>query len=571
MASRILSIEIGSGITRVAELDHKVKNPKIYNIFTFATPPGVVEDGVVSVNNAFMTQLNMKLEEYRISTRNAVFVLNSNRVANRTITIPAIKESKIGDFLAANGSEYFPVDLSQYELSHEVLGVVENGTDKQLSLGILAVPKDIVASYEKLAEQCSLKICGVDYMGNSIKKMMVQEIPEEVKVTINVNEDASIITIMEQNNIVLQRTVSYGIDDAIDSVIESRLFGDGLDAAEALEILDHKTCIYQKFDLAEIDSEKGESEADAAKLAALRANITDDLRTVVGSIARILDYYYSRNPEKKIEKIYLVGLGSVVSGLSKLMTNELNYKVVANQQYAENAAKNVSDETVRVAEFFSCIGAAMDPCSVTITSEKKSEHRIGEGGTEAGKDNFTIPLAVAGACLAVSIILIIISTVNFLVAKNNNTKLKEEQARLQPAQLIFDEYQATELTYNDIALMAGVTATPNDMFLDFLGELEACMPQDGKIMDLTASPEGSSMSVTTGSKQSAAKLLVGLREFATLYDAETASITQSTDESGVIVVNFSITSYYEGTQVMESVEALPETTEGDTAGDSAEN
>ena len=47
MANRVLGIEIGENLTRVVEIDYKAKNPKIYNMFGFPTPPGMINDGVV--------------------------------------------------------------------------------------------------------------------------------------------------------------------------------------------------------------------------------------------------------------------------------------------------------------------------------------------------------------------------------------------------------------------------------------------------------------------------------------------------------------------------------------------
>lgn len=46
MANRVLGIEIGENLTRVVEIDYKAKNPKIYNMFGFPTPPGMINDGV---------------------------------------------------------------------------------------------------------------------------------------------------------------------------------------------------------------------------------------------------------------------------------------------------------------------------------------------------------------------------------------------------------------------------------------------------------------------------------------------------------------------------------------------
>ncbi len=44
MANRVLGIEIGENLTRVVEIDYKAKNPKIYNMFGFPTPPGMIND-----------------------------------------------------------------------------------------------------------------------------------------------------------------------------------------------------------------------------------------------------------------------------------------------------------------------------------------------------------------------------------------------------------------------------------------------------------------------------------------------------------------------------------------------
>lgn len=563
MASRILSIEVGSGITRVVELEHKVKHPKIFNVFTFATPPGVYEDGMVTVNNSFMTQMNMNLEQNKILTKRAVFVVNSNRVANRVIHIPNIKENKIADLLSTNASDYFPVDLSQYELSHEVLGQVDEGGEKKLQVSVIAIPKEIIGGYEKLAETCELSMVGLDYMGNSIKKMMIQEIPEDIKATIKVNEDCSIITIVENGVIQLQRTVNYGIGDAINSVQESNLFGEKLDASDALKVLDRKTCMYRKFEqvtgVAEEDAEK-DADIDAEKLKALRQEITDDLRPLVGSITRILDYYQARNAEKKIEKIYLVGLGSACSGLSKLLSNELNYKVVAAQQFTDmEVAKNTADETVHMAEYFACIGAALEPTSV-VFAEKKGEKKVG-AGDGAAKDSLKVPLIVCGVCVVISIVLVAASTISYMIQKSLNTSLNQKVQELQPAQQIYDEYVATVTTYNDINMMLAMTETPNDVFLDFLSELENNLPSDALIRDLSASEAGITMSVTAGSKESAAKVIVQLRSFATLYDEETSSITQETDESGVITVNFALNTYYTAPVVEQPASETAESTE----------
>jgi type IV pilus assembly protein PilM len=396
---------------------------------------------------------------------------------------------------------------------------------------------------------------------------MVREIPEEIKVTMKVNEDSTVVTIIENDVVQLQRTVNYGISEAIASVQECKLFGDRIDANEALRILKRKTCVFKKFDQKNMnvdDDADRDGDISPAEMGQLRAQVTDDLRTMIGSIARVFDYYQSRNASKKIEKVYLSGIGSSVSGLSKLMTNELGFKVVAVQQFEDmGMSKTMENENVRVAEYFGCIGAALEPVSISVGDKRGEKSRKKE---ESGKESLLVPALVCIACVVIAIVMILVSTTRYLSAKNTNAKLKSSIASLQEAQDIYDEYNTTMDALNQVELMMGITETPNDAFLEFLEELEENLPSDTIIHDLSANSEGVTLSVTVSSKESAAKVLAQLRSFASIYDEGTSSISQETDDSGKITVNFSLTTTYNAPvsdiqAAEESSETTDETTE----------
>ena len=74
MANRVLGIEIGENLTRVVEIDYKAKNPKIYNMFGFPTPMGMIDDGVVQLDGMFRSILYSKLKEKKIATTDAYFL-----------------------------------------------------------------------------------------------------------------------------------------------------------------------------------------------------------------------------------------------------------------------------------------------------------------------------------------------------------------------------------------------------------------------------------------------------------------------------------------------------------------
>jgi type IV pilus assembly protein PilM len=566
MASKVLSIEIGQGLTRVAEIDYKVKNPKIYNIFSLTTPPDMLNDGKVTVNDVFVSQLSNELRTHMISTKKVVFVMNSTRVANRVIQIPFVKENRVADLLNANASDYFPVDMNQYDLVHETMGTIEDGGEKKLELSVLAIPKELIESYKELAKACGLTLEGLDYIGNSIKKMMLKEIPEDIRATLKVEENSSILTVMEDGVVKLQRTINYGVADAIDTAIDSQVFGYAIDTLQAVKELSRRTCLYYSFDKMETSAENIDG-LDKKKLQTLRTDITENFRTLIGSTSRILDYYQSQHPDKRIEKIYLVGLGSIISGLSRLMTNELNYKVVANQQYNDiSLAKNAEDEAVHIAEYFTTIGAAMDPVSVDVT-DKKSEKASKKSDDASAALSTGIPLPVAILLLFICIVICVVLSAYVYIT---NAALKTQQNNLNTQidqnsyiEAIVAEYNAAVADEQWVLQLDSVTTSNNENLVALIEELEEKMPTSITVLSLSASDDSISMNITVDSKSAAADVVSQLRTFSSI-EAESiaiSTISDATDEYGLSTVSLSVSCNY-ATQEVEETEGVISGTEG---------
>ena len=57
MAERVLSIEMGSSLTKVIETELGSKSPKIYNSFVVTTPEGMLKDGIVDADDEFVNMV----------------------------------------------------------------------------------------------------------------------------------------------------------------------------------------------------------------------------------------------------------------------------------------------------------------------------------------------------------------------------------------------------------------------------------------------------------------------------------------------------------------------------------
>ena len=556
MANKVLGIEIGQNFTRVVEIDYKTKkNPKIYNIFDFATPQDMMADGVIQDVSMFRSLLATKLKENKVSTKKVLFVLNSARIATREVEIPAVKDKQIKEMITMNASDYFPVDLEQYQIVHEVLDRIEVDGDKKIKVSVIAVPKDLIRSYELLANACKLQLVGLDYTGNAIKQLMIQEIPGEIKATVKVDENMTLLTIMDGNEVKLQRIINYGIAEAIEEIQDSEIFGEYMSFSQAMDIARRRTCISIRSD-GTLEEQRplnpDEHSIDAERINILRGNVTMALSSLISSLSRVIDYYQSRNPEKPIEKIFLIGMGADFSGLSKLLTAELNYKVIPLQQFEGiYINKNLKTSNFKVAEYFTCIGASLNPLDIVsgskstkisktkVTTKESPDGEVVEVEEEA--PSFGVPILICGLFIVASIGLVAYSIFSNLVLKTDNVTLQNQVNELEYAQELCDTYNSTKGLYEWAKALDAQTFNRNNELVSFIEELEKKMPSDVHILSMSASTAGIDLNITVKSKEAVADVISQLR---TLDSVDITSVSTISIDKEKADVNFSVSCQY---------------------------
>ena len=176
MISKVLSIKVGDTMTRVCLMDYRSKNPRIYQSFSMKTPEGVISDGVLQGDiKSFATSLRNMIIDKNMRTKYVVFTVQSTKIATREVKLPYVKANRIGPMVMANAADYFPIDLANYQISHNILGTEEDEQGKRYKIQVLAAPKSLFDGYTQLAELCDLEIVAVDYAGNSVYQVAKAE------------------------------------------------------------------------------------------------------------------------------------------------------------------------------------------------------------------------------------------------------------------------------------------------------------------------------------------------------------------------------------------------------------
>lgn len=553
MANRVLCIEIGNRMTHVVETDFKVKEPKIYKSFSFQTPDNLFKEETLADVLPFKERLDAGLEEHKIKTRKAVFVLASSRIASRDVVIPHVKENRIRTLLYANSAEYFPVDLEKYQLSYRLLDEVEEEGEQKYKLMVLAVPNEMIDAYKSLAKVCLLTLVDLDYIGNAATQLLEKNIKNDLYAAVRLEEDTTMITIVRENKIELQRTFPYGIADVVQAVQKSGHFGEDIDFYETLEKM-------RKENVLSLEEEE------------IQEDITEGFRAITGNVSRVMNFYSSNHAGAEMENIVLYGTGADICGMEQYLSDELSIPVSG-----ESLREALPQEKGNTGDYYplmylTCVGAAVNPMKFRLedekeVAEKKKEH----------KQIHIEPKQFFGICVVVSLVLLLAVIPYYGYLKMGVHKLQKERSEKQYLADEYKEYNQAKTEYEKIENLYKETTTTSEGIGGFIDELEKNMPSDILVRSITSNSESVTMDIRVSSKREAAKVVDELSGFESISDVQVESLEETKSETNQSYVDFMVVCTYVGgtadgdaqneTTMSEDVEALETKQQDQTAGE----
>ncbi len=576
MAGKVISIEIGYSLTRVCETDYKAKIHRIYKNFSIPTPEGVINDGALMITPEYVGSMKAALAENKMKSKQVVFTITSAKIASREVVIPFVKDNRIADVINANASDYFPVDLSQYQLAYSILGVLgETKGNQQYKLLVMAAPKALLSGYYDLAKALKLEVAALDYAGNSIYRVVKEECAQGTNLIIKSDERSTLVMVVQNGAISFTRNIAYGVDEAIQSVMDSLNWGQVDSVTKAMDILSQNICVVLPQETPE-NQEKKETPDDlvieeiadepekpvtATPEQRAKEDVTNSIMPLIGSIARVVDYYVSHNANTTIDRVLFTGLGADIQGLNQLLAQEINHPVeVLTQAAGWNFEK--SFKTKAYGAYLACAGATVAPLGFKANKEKAGA----KPGRSKGKiDGAIIAYVVLGAGIVASLGMIVSSTFSYGSALKENIELRAQTSEMEAIIPVYNEYVTTYNDYIKVSAMYDVTRSNNDNFYELLEELEQRLPSDVSVVSLESNRDGVAINMDVPSKNEAAAAVEQMRLFDSLYpDSVTVTSVTMTEEeeTGSTTVNFTVTANYRSLTEQENpVDEADESTE----------
>ncbi len=509
MASKILSIELSNTTIRIVQMDYKTQNPRVYYHVVCNTPEASINDGYLINPDAVANAIRTALVSNRIKgTKNVIFTISSTKIVTREQQLPQMKPAQLDSMIQTNLSDYFPIDLDNYQVAYTVLGTIDEGKDAgKLRVSIMAAENNLVESYKQLAASCGLSLVQVDNVANSVYQVLKSENRPQCKMVLKIEENSTSVLVIKNESLLLQRNIGFGFLPAIREIMHQPAF-QAVSEFDARNIAMKRACIRKTLNEGTMitDNEDMPEPSEGTAMTNARQAVTDSLEDLIKGIQRVLNYYNSTNSSNPLDVCYVCGAGGSINGISHLLSNELGLKVTVLRKL-ENVAYSVLGDNADLYNYVASIGAIYAPVGFFSKAKANKAKQ-----TNYGK---LIPLVVV---LAVLIILAIVGKgfLDYKNAKDRNDELKITEARYKESEQVYLKYSAVLDFYKEVIAGEAATQRSTDNIADFLSELEQKMPTEMTISEFSSDDYRFTMKVDVLDKNTAIGIIETLRTFDTV-------------------------------------------------------
>lgn len=515
--SKVLTIDItNESITIVEVTPSNKKQSTIHNAIIFETPEDAYEDGVIRDKERIAEAIKSQLSANGITNKNAIFVLTSTKIVNREVLVPFVKENKIKGIINANSSEYFPVIIEDYVVSHSVLETVtDEENNKQLRVLAVAAPENMVRSYYDLAALAGLKVVALDYIGNAMLQLIKTQTTEAMTtMVIQLGSESTVLNIVKGDTLLLQRTVPYGTNVVVNEVMDAK----GVDATTAMTLLQNERLLTVDFD-------------DNA--------ITGAFRYLINNIGRVMDFFTSKNPDKPIDDVFLTGDGALIKGIDGLFKVQLNVSTrVMDTLYNIKFDPKIDLKIYNPVYLMVPIGAAFDPMGF----------ELGEAGAKGSASSVdTTPLVIAFLILSV-IIAGGVTAYSFIAKNKAQSELDQVNRDIQAIsdiEKIVTDCENAQNIYMDAENMYSYTENLNENVGTLITELEDKMPKGISLTAFNSTADGVDFTGNTKTYEDIAAFAINLKDIECIDNTFIESVTENKDaQSTDVTYDFTVKCIY---------------------------
>ena len=300
--SSTISVDVGSSLIKVIEIDRSEKIPKIVHFgISKLLPEAIVEDEIMD-RNLVIDSIAECVQQAGITGKDVVTAVSGRSVIVKKIVMDKMSADDAAEAIFWEAEQHVPFDIDDVCLDFQILDG-DIGAN-QMEVLLVAAKKDMVTDYTELIRDAGLKPTVIDVDSFAVQNSYEEnysaseENPDEVIGLLNIGSDVTNINIIQNNNPHFTRDISVGTNSFIEKLQKEI----GLDYEGAQRVI--------RGDLGEIN-ENEIKEIFRKKAADLSLGIE-----------RSISFLKAAGDADKIDKIILSGGGARIPFLKEILSEK---------------------------------------------------------------------------------------------------------------------------------------------------------------------------------------------------------------------------------------------------------
>jgi len=327
-----LGIDIGSSFIRMVELGKKGKNLNLNNygeigLVSVDKPFRVVKDDSISFSNKEIAKgIKSVMKEAEMTAKHVGFSIPDFGSFFTRIELPAMDKDEIPEAVKYQVRPYVPLPLEDVTLDWFIVQGAVGET--VLKILVVAIPNEIVAQYEEIAQLIDLKLKFLEPEVFALSRSSAQRLKDkEVIGVVDIGARSTTCSVLDKGTL----KVSHSFNMAGDEL--TRLIAGSLN-------IDYGKAEAIKRQYGLLPDEKQQGSKNIRKLLMpLAGSILDEIKKA------FRNYYLQEG--KEVEKIVLSGGVSLMPGLKEFFSVEIKKPVVLADPFLGIASPPILKDTLK--------------------------------------------------------------------------------------------------------------------------------------------------------------------------------------------------------------------------------
>jgi type IV pilus assembly protein PilM len=204
-----VGLDIGSGLIKVAVIDHSRKEPELVRAAVAPLMADAIVEGEVMDPGIVAEAIKTALANAGVTSKYVVIAVGGRDVIIKKIQVERVKEQQLRELLRWEAEQHVPFDVESVELDHQTLD--PNGDSPQMSVLLVAAKRELIDSKLRVLSEAGLAASIVDIESFALHNGFEVNHPDAMTGIVgllNIQHEVQTLKILDEDETLLARHIA---------------------------------------------------------------------------------------------------------------------------------------------------------------------------------------------------------------------------------------------------------------------------------------------------------------------------------------------------------------------------